>query len=662
MQHTEYKVTKKGGVQFMEEIKSSNDEVTKNHLHNVDIPEETLRKEYPQTFQEDEDKEQQEFEKKMGENMKYVEMLKNSPYYFSKNGLERDLKGWGAKSKLSNVLVIPIKKINIDDGTNFKSYIELKAFINTGEELPSIKVPIEQIERNNFYNNPIWGIKVIFAKSSYKEEQRNCIKVLGKNLKEETIFGFTGMKEINGETVFLHSGGAIGTSKNIKVELGDEVLNRYKFTDKQFNKQDAFKVAFACLETAPLKITVPLFSIEFLAPLSSTFDKVGIPTGFLTWVQGPQQCKKTSIVSAFNSFFGNFDRNHAPLSFLDGVPSIINKAAKLRDIPSLCDDYFPSANKQEATHMQKVAQTLISLSFDRLTGSRSKSNGTLRKNPRQNSMVIGTGEFFPELGQSRTSRVLFLNLDKTDVNNEKLRYIQTHQEELQFIMKWYIQDFISDFSNKEEEIITTFSEKTTEASEDISFRTAEMIASLYVGYKMFLNFSFKNKVISSEEKEKKLNEAWSYLMLVGKEQNETVEKISPTNMVMEAIEALISIKKIYVVDIKSAPYIKPKDIYKPEFIGFYDEERSTNFVFPEILYKKIRDFYKQQGVDFPFNQATICKELKNSGYLYMTPKQVRPQIRINNPITKREQSTIGILQEKLYIPCIYNENGELKEK
>lgn len=110
MQHTEYKVTKKGGVQFMEEIKSSNDEVTKNHLHNVDIPEETLRKEYPQTFQEDEDKEQQEFEKKMGENMKYVEMIKNSPYYFSKNGLERDLKGWGAKSKLSNVLVIPIKK------------------------------------------------------------------------------------------------------------------------------------------------------------------------------------------------------------------------------------------------------------------------------------------------------------------------------------------------------------------------------------------------------------------------------------------------------------------------------------------------------------------------------------------------------------------------
>ena len=67
-------------------------------------------------------------------------------------------------------------------------------------------------------------------------------------------------------------------------------------------------------------------------------------------------------------------------------------------------------------------------------------------------------------------------------------------------------------------------------------------------------------------------------------------------------------------------------------------------------------------MDFPFNQATICKELKNSGYLYMTPKQVRPQIRINNPITKREQSTIGILQEKLYIPCIYNENGELKEK
>lgn len=643
--------------------KGSNEEILKEiTVNDAKILEEDLRKEYSQTFEKEEKEEQKQWEEKMGENMKYVKMLDSTPYSFSKNGLERDIRGWGVKEQLSNVLIIPQKKINIDDGSNIKSIIELKAFTNKGEELPSISVPIEKIENNNFYVNPEWGIKVIFTKSKYKEEQKNCIKVLAKNLKEVTIFGFTGLKEVDGETVFLHSGGAIGTNKNIKVQLDDEVLNRYRFTDKNFNIKDTLNVTLTCLETAPLRISVALISLEFLAPLVSTFDEMGIPIGFLTWLQGPQQCKKTSLVSAFNSCFGNFVRNRSPLSFLDGVPSIITKTAKLRDVPALCDDYFPSADKQEAVHMQKVAQALISLSFDRITGSRSKSNGKLRENPRQNSIIIGTGEFFPELGQSRTSRVLFLNMDKEDVNNEKLKYIQTHQEELQYTMKQYIEDFISDINNKKEEIRTTFNEKTEEANKEISFRTAEMVSSLYVGYKMLMNFALKNKVINLEEKEKKLTEGWSYLMAVGKEQNETVEKISPTNMVIEAIEALISIKKIFVVDIKSAPYIKQEDIYRPEFVGFYDEERNTNFIFPEILYKKVRDFYRQQGVDFPFNQATICKELKNNGYLYITQKQARPQIRINNPVTKREQSTIGILQEKIYIPCLYNENGILKEK
>lgn len=643
--------------------KGSNEEILKEiTLNDAKILEEDLRKEYSQTFEKEEKEEQKQWEEKMGENMKYVKMLDSTPYSFSKNGLERDIRGWGVKEQLSNVLIIPQKKINIDDGSNIKSIIELKAFTNEGEELPSISVPIEKIENNNFYVNPEWGIKVIFTKSQYKEEQKNCIKVLAKNLKEVTIFGFTGLKKVDGETVFLHSGGAIGTNKNIKVQLDDEVLNRYRFTDKNFNIKDTLNVTLTCLETAPLRISVALISLEFLAPLVSTFDEMGIPIGFLTWLQGPQQCKKTSLVSAFNSCFGNFVRNRSPLSFLDGVPSIITKTAKLRDVPALCDDYFPSADKQEAVHMQKVAQALISLSFDRITGSRSKSNGKLRENPRQNSIIIGTGEFFPELGQSRTSRVLFLNMDKEDVNNEKLKYIQTHQEELQYTMKQYIEDFISDINNKKEEIRTTFNEKTEEANKEISFRTAEMVSSLYVGYKMLMNFALKNKVINLEEKEKKLNEGWSYLMAVGKEQNETVEKISPTNMVIDAIEALISIKKIFVVDMKSAPYIKQENIYRPEFVGFYDEERNTNFVFPEILYKKVRDFYRQQGVDFPFNQATICKELKNNGYLYITPKQARPQIRINNPVTKREQSAIGILQEKIYIPCLYNENGILKEK
>lgn len=461
---------------------------------------------------------------------------------------------------------------------------------------------------------------------------------------------------------FFTAGGAIGTDDDIKVELGDEVLNRFRFTEKEFNIKDTLEVTLACLKTAPLKISLPILSLNFLAPLTSIFEEVGIPIGFLTWVLGQPQCKKTSLVSAINSHFGNFARNQAPLSFLDGVPSMIYKSAELRDVPALCDDFYPSTNKQEATQMKKSANALISLSFDRITGSRSKSNGEIRKNYRQSSMIITTGELFPDLGQSRTSRVLFINIEKNDVKNKELTYIQHHQEELQYTMKKNIQAIISNIEDVKVEIKTIFYEKTEEANKQITMRTAEMISSLYVGYKMLIDFALENGVVNQNEAQKLLEEGWQVLIEVGKEQNETVENVSPINMVISAIEVLASTKKILVVDRESAPYIKLKEIYKPEFIGFYDRERESAFVYPDLLYKKIRDFYRQQGVDFPFNKSTICKELMTNGFLYKTEKQDRPQVRMKNPITQKEETTVGLLTNKIYIPCIYNESGTIKER
>ena len=89
---------------------------------------------------------------------------------------------------------------------------------------------------------------------------------------------------------------------------------------------------------------------------------------------------------------------------------------------------------------------------------------------------------------------------------------------------------------------------------------------------------------------------------------------------------------------------------------------TSNCIYPDLLYKSIRKFYNEQGMAFPFNKSTLCKELMINEFLYKTEKQDRPQIRIINPITKREESVIGILDTKMYIPRHYNENGIIKEQ
>lgn len=272
------------------------------------------------------------------------------------------------------------------------------------------------------------------------------------------------------------------------------------------------------------------------------------------------------------------------------------------------------------------------------------------------------GEMFPELSQSRMSRVLFINVTKDDVRSKELKYIQTHQEELQYSMKKYLEYVIENIEKIKSDIPRIFDMKVQEASTKVTYRTAEMLSGLYIGYSTLIEFAFTNGVITLEEMEKMLKQGWDILIQLGEEQNSMVETISPINMLLSAVEVLTNTGRLTTFDYTSAKFMKQQDIMKDGFVGFYDEEEKVNLVYPDLLYKAVKNFYNEQGIAFPWNKATMCKELFNQEYLYKTPKQERPQIRRYNPRSKQEETFIGLLQDKIYITCRYNENGMILTK
>ena len=350
-----------------------------------------IQQQFPKSFTEQQDKLEEAFIKNLGENIKYVNQLKGTPYNFTSEGLKY-IDREGNNIKISNVLIVPIKKYNYKTEEETKSNIELKAIISpTGEELPTILESIQDIENAKWYTDSLWWTKIRFELPPQKNIQIDCIKVLSEFMEEETLYKYVGFANEDGKKIFLHTGGAVGTDKVVKVDLENEVLNRFTLTNKKFDIKETLKnYTLQCLEVAPKKITQPIFALMFTAPLTSTFEEVGIPLGFLTWVQGPPQSMKTSLVAAFVSHFGFFDRNSTPMSFNDKIPSAIQKLGKLKDVVVICDDYFASANKQEAEQMKKFAGELIQLCYDKIIGSRSKSNGEIRKTPRMKGQVIAT--------------------------------------------------------------------------------------------------------------------------------------------------------------------------------------------------------------------------------------------------------------------------------
>ena len=135
-------------------------------------------------------------------------------------------------------------------------------------------------------------------------------------------------------------------------------------------------------------------------------------------------------------------------------------------------------------------------------------------------------------------------------------------------MREYIAYIMSNYEEIKAKILKLFEAKKQEASKDITFRTAEMLAGLYVGYSIFIDFAIANEVITLEKKDKMLQEAWAILLELGKEQNMMVEDESPMSMLQSAIEVLTNTGKLTTVDYKSAKYMTQQELVKDGFIRF----------------------------------------------------------------------------------------------
>ncbi len=616
-----------------------------------------------ESFIENQKRKNENFIKNLPKELKkYLEILKNTSYNFSINGLEM-FNELGEAEQISNTFIVPLKLEIYIAPNKTKSYLVVKGITAPeGEELSEYRISLDEFENGKWLINDKWGLKVV-VNLGKRGNQIQSIKEIADVIEKEIVYQFIGFTEMNNKKVFLHYKGAIGTDEAVKVDLENETLNRFCFTNKEFEIAESLKITFDCLNIAPKNITLPILALTFMAPLTTIFEELSIPMGFLMWVLGPSQCKKTSMVSAFCSHFGNFNRNHSPMNFLDGIPSIEEKASKCGSVLVLCDDYYPASNRQEAKEMNRVAEKLIALCFDKISGARSKSNGEMRKMNRFNGQIIATGEIFPNSCESRMSRVIIVNIKKGDVIDENLKIIQEHQEELQYNMKKFIEYLINNLEKIKNEIPKIFDKKIQETGNEITSRTAEMIVGLYISYSILLDFAFENKFIKdTKEKQDFLKEGWNILINLGKEQNEMVETVSPINMITSAVDILTNIGKLSVVDYESAKFMKMQDINKDGFIGFYDSSNEINYVYPELFYKSIKDFYTQQGLVFPCNKAVMCKELFNQGFLYKTYNQERPQIRRKNPRTKKEETFIGLKPDKMYIAVRYNENGTIFTK
>ena len=502
----------------------------------------------------------------------YNDKLYETPYVFGYQGLQRKVKKGNIEENktLSNFLPIPIKKVYKDNGLETEGYLEIEAVLNNRIKLHPIKVNYNKLENMQWIYNPEWDLlpQIYPPKSNHKEYVYAAIQNLSNGINKETIYEHTGFRKVNGKLTYLYQDGAIGGNKDIKVDLSSISLERYKFTNKNYDLKESIKTSLSILDLAKKEITIPILAITYLSPLRSLFLEENIPLGFVTWLVGESGSQKSSLSALIVSHFGDFERDTLPGGFKDTVNSIEKKAFTLKDTLFAIDDYYPSQTLQEGKKMDAVAESLFGLYGDRQARSRMKQDGqTVKMGFSARGMCIVTGESFPNMAESRTARALIIEIARGDIDLNLLSKIQNNKEQLSFCMKEYIQYVIANYNEIKKNCKSKFIEYRNKANQDFAHgRIPEIIASEYMGIELFLEFANNKQAITYEKMQQLKIESWNNLIKAAQKQSMKTEENRTDNMFFRAVQELLESSKIYLKSYQN--YKTEPDRSFATFVGY----------------------------------------------------------------------------------------------
>ena len=117
-------------------------------------------------------------------------------------------------------------------------------------------------------------------------------------------------------------------------------------------------------------------------------------------------------------------------------------------------------------------------------------------------------------------------------------------------------------------------------------------------------------------------------------------------MFISALEQLYTTNRIYLKDYNDCTITEYDNT---TLVGYVDNktDEGVYYFFPDIIYKEVVRFYKEQDIKFPISKPALWKYLDMEGYLYKTPKSKRRTVRRKVPNTDNDLPFIPILQEKM---------------
>jgi Domain of unknown function (DUF927) len=458
-------------------------------------------------------------------------------YRDTKSGIEwqRQTQEGPHWTPLTNFRARIVFDVTQDDGVETIRALEIEAAINGRQH--SFSVSAARFGQMNWILEHLGAEAAVEPGQGTKDRARHAIQVLSGRIPQRRVFTHTGWRELDGNHVFMHGGGALGVNgpvDGVEVEL-PSALERYVLPDPPEGADlcDAVVASLAMRNIAPYRVMIPLLGAVHRAVLGGA--------DFSNHLSGPTGAKKSELAAIAQQHFGpEMDARALPCSWSSTANALEAIAFAAKDVVLVIDDFVPQGTSADRARLNALADRLLRAQGNRSGRARMRSDTSLRSARWPRGLIVSTGEETPT-GQSLRARLAITEVRSDDVNLEALTLAQraaadgTYARAVAGYIKW-----LAPRLNEVRDELAALSRKLRRDLGVTHARTADVLAQLYASWVVWLKFVVTVGAASSAEADVIAGEVWATVTALGKEQQDLQRADDPVERFYSLLGAVLS--------------------------------------------------------------------------------------------------------------------------
>jgi hypothetical protein len=551
-----------------------------------------------------------------------------------------------------------------DDGVECQRRFELEASL--GGRKHCFTVPASRFRGMTWVTEHLGAEAIVAPGVTIMDHTRAAIQHRSHGIEKRRVYTHAGWRQIDGEWLYLHGGGAIGASgavDGVDVRLPDALRQLQLPSSVEPERlREAARASLDVLELAPDAVTVALLAAVYRAPLGDC--------DFSGHVAGPTGAGKTELAALAQQHYGaGFDARHLPGSWLSTGNALEAVAFAAKDAVLVVDDFAPTGSQYDVQRAHREADRLLRAQGNRAGRQRLRPDATLRAVKYPRGLIISTGEDVPR-GQSLRARILSLELEPDALDWTLLTRCQTQAGSGVYAQA--MAGYLTWLASRYEELRRQLPDKLTRLREAASAggqhqRTPVIVANLALGLRYLLAYAHDAGAISVEELHSLWRRGWQALTQASSTQAAQQQANEPAHRFLQLVTSALASGRAHIASCSGHhPDDKPEawgwrqvvvgtgDFERKEWrpqgdrigwLHYHDDDDEGNdvdvYLDPDAAYAAVQALGRGVGDPLTVTPQTLRKRLNQRGLLASTD-QARQTLTVRRTLEGKRRDVLHL--------------------